>query len=227
MMFKRQTSLRSAEGFTLIEVMIAIAILAVIAILVFMSTSQTINSKEDTEKKDNLNHSVNMALNKMVNDLQMSFLLVGPDFLGSDGRMKTVFKGTEDKLDFPTLSKMRYYKNSQETDYGEVGYFLQDDPEQSGQKLLMRRESKRIDDKPEEGGVSEPIVDGIKELHFEYYDAQKKEWLKAWDSSQLESANRLPRAVRMTIKVVDADSEDPLTFSTMADIRLFKGPIAF
>ncbi len=214
------------EGFTLIEVMIAMAILAVMAVLIYTSMSQTIGSKEDVEKKDELGHSANLALNKMSLDLEMAFLLNGPEFLGSDGKVKTAFIGKEDRMDFATLSHVRYFKDAKETDYAEVGYYIENDKEDSSNKLLMRRESKGIDDKPTEGGKSEAMVEGVKELHLEYYDPSKKEWLKNWDSTQLDFSNRLPRAVKIELKVQDPSMEEPYDYSTVVGLKLLE-PVTF
>lgn len=214
------------KGFTLIEVMIAMSILAVMAMLIYTSTTQTMSSKDDVEKRDDLGHSANLTLNKMSLDLQMAFLLNGPEFLGSDGKMKTAFIGKEDRVDFSSLSHVRYFKESKESDYAEVGYFLEDDKEDANNKILMRRESKAIDDKPQEGGVSEGMVEGMKEFHLEYYDPTKKEWLKNWDSTQVDFSNRLPRAVKVEMKVQDPSMEEPYVFSTIVDLKLLE-PITF
>ncbi len=214
------------NGFTLIEIMIAMAILAVMAVLFFTSMSQTINSKDDVEKKDELGHSANLALNKMSMDLQMAFLLNGPEFLGSDGKMKTAFIGKEDRVDFPSFSHVRYFKDVKESDYAEVGYYVEDDKEDPSKKLLMRRESKGIDDKPEEGGKGEAMIEGVKEFHLEYYDSKKKEWLKNWDSTQVDFSNRLPRAVKIELKVQDPAMEEPYAFSTIVDLKLLE-PLVF
>ena len=217
-----------SPGFTLLEVMIAMTILAAMSLLLYTSMSQTMTGKEDTEKKDNLNHSVSLAFNKMASDLQMAFLLPGPDFLGTDGSRKSVFKGTEEKMDFASFSHVRYLKDAPEADFGEIGYSLEDNKdEEGGGRMLVRRESKILDDKPDDGGTIEPLVEGVKEIHFEYFDTKKNDWMKSWDSSQLENSNQLPRAVRIQIKVQDPSSEDSFTFSTIAELKLSDGPINF
>lgn len=225
-MIKKDTK-NYSSGFTLIEVMIAIAILSFIVMGVSLFTQSTLNNKEMTERLDNLNHSAFLALHKMSMDLQMAFLLSGPDFLGTDGKIKTVFKGSEDQLNFVSFSHVRYFKEAQEADYGEVGYFLEDSKEEGGGKNLMRRESKVIDDNPEEGGTGEVLIDGIKEFHLEYYDSTKKEWGKNWDSTQLDFSNRLPMAVKIEIEIQDPSGDVPLHFSTIADIKIFAQPISF
>jgi general secretion pathway protein J len=189
------------------------------SVLIFSSTTQTIASKEDTEKIDNINHAASLALAKIATDLQMAFIISSPDFLGSEGNIKTVFIGKEDQMNFPTFSHTRYFKDAKEADFCEIGYFVENSKE-SDEKNLMRRESRTLDDKPEEGGVSDPIVEGIKDFHLEYFDPRKKEWLKNWDSSQLDFANRLPRAVKIEIKVDNPEGEEPFTYSTIAELKL-------
>lgn len=214
------------SGFTLIEIMIAMAILAVMAVLLFTSMSQTLNSKDDVEQKDELSHSANLALNKMSMDLQMAFLVTGPEFLGSDGKVKVAFVGKDDSVNFSSLSHVRYFKDAKEADFAEVGYFMGDDKDDPENKILMRRESRLIDDKPEEGGKAEAMVERVKEFHLEYYDPQKKEWQKAWDSTQVDVANRLPRAVKIELKVQDPNMEEPYIYSTIVDLRILE-PITF
>jgi general secretion pathway protein J len=125
-------------------------------------------------------------------------LLPGTDFLGTDGSRKSVFKGTEEKVDFASFSHVRYLKDAPEADFGEIGYSLEDNKEEEGGgKILVRRESKLLDDKPDEGGTLEPLVEGVKEIHFSYFDPKKNDWIKNWDSSQLENSNPLPRAVKL------------------------------
>lgn len=214
------------NGFTLIEVMISMAILSVMSLLIYTSTFQTLTGKQDTEKKDEQNHSASLALGKMSYDLQMAFIL-GPEFIPSDGRMKTVFVGQDSSIDFPSFAHYRYFKNSSEADFGEIGYSIDTDKEDSQKKVLLRRETGNLDDKPDQGGNSEVLVEGVKEIHFEYYDATKKEWLKAWDSSQLESAGKLPRAVKIQLKLEAEEGGEDLVYQTIAELRMHQGALNF
>ena len=220
--------IKSNSGFTLLEVLIAIVILAGMTIAMVLSTTQIMNSKDETERLDDQSHSISLALNKISSDLQMAFLISSPDFLGTSGESKVAFVGKEDQINFPTFSLVRYFKEVQELDYGEVGYLLGTNPENSGQKILFRRESRGFDNNPEEGGIKEPLLENIKLIRFTYYDPQKKEWLKSWDSSQLDFTNRLPEMVKIEIELEDLQEEGrTLSYSTIAGIRLFERPINF
>lgn len=211
-------------GFTLIEVLIAIAILSGMVVAMVISTNQIMNSKEETEKLDDQSHSVFLALNRISSDLQMAFLVSGTDFLGTTGEMKIAFIGKEDQMNFASFSLARYFKGEQEFDYGEVGYSIAASKNESREKSLYRREQKGFDITPEEGGISEPILENIRSIHFQYYDSQKKEWLRGWDTTQLDFSNRLPEMVKIEMEVENLQEEGkPLSFSTIAGIKLVKG----
>lgn len=225
---------KSNLGFSLLEVMIGVVILAFMALVLYYSTSGILSSKDQTGRIDDAHHSAQLTLQRMSNDLEMAFLLSNPEFLGTDGKMKTAFIGKEDALNFVSFSPTRYFKDLKEANFGEVGYWLEPNPENNRLKTLMRRESKLIDNEPEQGGVAEPLLENVEELHFEYYDVTKKEWTKSWDSSQLVQSNRLPRAVKISIRLKDIDQEenadsssDLYFYSTLAEIRIYQGPISF
>ena len=63
------------KGFTLLEVLVSIAILAIIMILVQATTSQIFNAKERVEKRDALWQAGRVAMGKLSDDLQLSFLI--------------------------------------------------------------------------------------------------------------------------------------------------------
>ncbi len=214
-------------GFTLIEVMVAVAILAVIMALTYASIYQSAQGKEDTEREDLLRHSMSLALGKMKNDIQTAFIVSDPDFLGSEGKRKFAFVGKEDRLDFVSFSHVRYFNNSSDVDYAEVGYAVENGKEEDEGKVLVRRESGEVDEKPEEGGEQEPLVDHVKEFKIEYYNSKTKEWRDDWDSSQLDFSNQLPHAVKVELQVENPDSETPFVFSTIIDLKMYAKPIRF
>lgn len=223
------------KGFTLLEVIVAVAILAFMMILVWAVTSQSIRSKDRGEGKAQMYQQVRLAMDKITNDLSMAFLIDGPSLQGEargGPAVKAAFKGEEQSesssLNFAAFSHMRLFRNSHESDQSEIGYFLAPATEDEGGEgeVLMRRESSVIDDKPEEGGITQALAEGVKKFQLEYYDYEKEEWSKTWDSEGRVNQGKLPQAVK--IKLVfpspDEDGED-LEFTTTVMIQLFKEPI--
>jgi len=215
------------KGFTLIEVMIAVSILALMTVLLYASMTETMKTNQSTEDRDEMLHQASLSLGRMSRDLEMAFLIVSPDFLGSDGRKKTIFKGEQDHVNFASFSIERYFAESQENNFGEIGYFLEKDPDNPDKNILKRREQRLLDDKPEDGGKVEDMVGSVSDLRFEYYDAGKKDWSKSWDSSQLEFNNHLPRMVKITLKLKDPDSDEEIELATFSNIKLYAAPLAY
>ncbi|HEX7489207.1 MAG TPA: prepilin-type N-terminal cleavage/methylation domain-containing protein, partial [Anaeromyxobacteraceae bacterium] len=66
--------MRRAAGFTLIEVMIAVGITAVIGVMVMGSFQRTYAAKELTEGQDERFSSARMTLNRLSRELSQAFL---------------------------------------------------------------------------------------------------------------------------------------------------------
>lgn len=224
------------KGFTLIEVMIAISILLLIAVMIARIKDNAYRGTEKAAKYDTIYQYGRIALKKITDDLSMAFL-VGPSLTGkaSDGTaaMQVHFYGKDEsdghKLDFATFSNIRLVKNEKKSDQVEVGYSVADCPDtEERMKCLMRRESAVIDKDVAEGGVSTPIARNVKKFKVEYYDPTKQEWRDGWSTEDPVFQNRLPRAARITLVFPDPQKEDEeIEFTTETVMPLFSGPIEF
>ena len=152
-------------------------------------------------------------------------------FKGSNTTFDTGMKGTDQRVDFSTMSHFHFQRNAKDTDQSTVGYYLKD--AEFGLFQLMRRESPRLSDKIDEGGSSYVLVDNVKEFKLEYYDSNKTEWVKEWDTASVSVLNRLPQAVKIDLTVVEKedDEEEEIlrehVFSTMAPVPLYKSELSF
>lgn len=211
------------RGFTLIEILISVALISLIMLMIWQTTSQTLSAKRRMEKRDAVFHSARVSMDKMVQDFSQAFLLKGEAHLGKKQGspiLKTVFRGEADQASFPSLSHLRLFSGSRESESAEVAYKLEND-------VLLRRESKGIDDNPEEGGVWVPLAKGIKKIGFEYYDGTKFDWKNSWNSESIEK-EQLPRAVRVQIVFEDPGRpEEELPFTTVALVEMYRNAIDF
>lgn len=214
-------------GFTLLEVMIALAILAAMSLAIFSVTSQTLTSKGMTEDRDEFNHSVTLALGKMNDDLAMAFVVKSKELLGVQFDGEYAFVGKEDRVDFISFSHARYIKNARESDMAEISYYLVPDEEDQEKKVLMRRESPVLDKNLEEGGSAFPLLEGVRNLKIEYYDEKGKEWKKEWDTKSVESGLKLPALIRVQVEIQLPDEEEMTSYQVMIPVQLSKGALAF
>jgi type II secretion system protein J len=173
---------KAEQGFTLLEMMIALAILAAMSLVLFYSSSQIIQGKADTEERDEVHHSIARALDRMADDLNMAILLRSKDFLGTKFEGETYFQGTEERMDFISLSHLRLIRDAKEGEASEISYYLESDREDPNKRNLMRRESSVIDKDLQAGGQAYPLIEGIAGVRFEYLEDKSNEFKKIWDT---------------------------------------------
>ncbi len=198
-----------SKGFTLIEVLLAMAILAVILGVVYGSFSTAGRNIEQAEANRDETDLARTLLAKLSDDLVNAYYnpnmkLVNPNTNANVnltilyGKKAEAGEGEDkvrhDSLSLTTLTNERRL-DSKETELLEVGYFFKEKPDGSGYSLY-RREKRELsaDVPPLEGGVEYEISDRVEGLQFRYYNGTK--WVDEWDTSTLGG---LPRAVEIAL----------------------------
>jgi type II secretion system protein J len=205
---------RRSAGFTLIEVMMAIVLLLGIVTALWRSMALSFETKDHVSGVNDRYHEARMTMMRVTRELRMAFLRANvPDlFREEDPTMRTRMLGTDEEIYFATTAHLRMHADAPESDQCEVHYFLRSGDSQSKYrgKTLYRRESKRLDSKPERGGATWPVVEGVKEFKLEYWDDSKEigddAWQRDWDSDDNEL---LPRRVRITLVLEGPDGIGP------------------
>jgi len=217
---------RRQQGITLIEAMVAIAILAIVATLVWGGFSQTARNKKRVEYQLDRYHVVQAAMSRMVRELSMAFVSAQMNPNQALQTVRTAFIGTDrghrDRIDFTSFSHQRLRRNAHESDQHELSYFVARDPDDSSVRVLARRHQRRIDDEPTEGGTVQIMVDDVKEFDLSYLDPMTGEWVDTWDTTQgAMQPNRLPSQVKILLTVPDPmDPDEERTFGTRATLPL-------
>ncbi len=218
------------KGFSLIEVLIAVGILAGMGLLISVTMSRTLTGKAHVEDRDEVLHSVRLGFSKMTEDLSQAFL-ANTTLKGKDTTYQTGLKGDETNLDFSTLSHLHFQKNAKDTDQVTVGYHLENNDR--GFHDLVRRESSTLSEKIDEGGASYLLIENIKEFKLQYYDNNKEVWQTTWDTTQISNLGHLPQAVKIDLTVVelaDENSHDVVRefqYQTITPVDLYQNEINF
>lgn len=194
------------RGMTLIEAMVAVTILAIITTVVYGGFSQTMRNKARVEEQSDRAHVVRVAMERMVRELSMAFVSVhvnpNPSLQSSLTAFHGYREGRGSRVDFTSFSHRRLYRDAHESDQNELSYFLARHPEHRDQRVLARREQRRIDEDPDRGGEVTILVEDVREFQLEYLDPLTLEWVDAWDAAPNGShANRLPMQVRIRLVV--------------------------
>ncbi|HET6369554.1 MAG TPA: prepilin-type N-terminal cleavage/methylation domain-containing protein, partial [Nitrospiria bacterium] len=159
----------AVRGFTLLEVLIALSILAIIFALIYGTLDSTQKLTKETEGESDLHRQAQIALARMSAEFSMLYwpraagggstsgLFVGVDETHFDSRRESE---PSDSVRFLALSHGRLAKNAPEGDLVEVTYLLDLD-----QDMLIRQE-----EFPEGGRSMEiPLAEEVLGLNFRYF----------------------------------------------------------
>ncbi|HKO94102.1 MAG TPA: type II secretion system protein GspJ [Polyangiaceae bacterium] len=228
---------RRARGFTLVEVLIAVAILSLICTLLYGAFDGLQRSKEGVTRLADRYHEGRSALQRIAYELSGAYVSAHapPDL--NLVTIKTAFIGTREspaaRVDFNAFCNRRYDKDVKESDQAEVSYFGSPNPDGSGQTDLARRISPRLDLEPERGGRVEVLATDLDLFELEYLDAANGQWTDKWDSTQaLGQHNRLPLQVRVLLVLKGGQrrsmdrAPQPLRFITKVALAL-RDPLTF
>lgn len=208
---------RRAPGFSLVEVMIAVAITAFIGAVIAGSYQQVDRAATLVREQSARAAAVRLSLARMTRELSMAFLSEHYDRARFRDR-PTLFKGEDDTVLFTTMAHVRRYQDTPESDQAVVEYLLDRDPA-TGEEALYRREKVIIDDEPDRGGRQDLVADHVTRLTLRYWDPVRKEWVREWSTRSADRMNALPPRVKVDLEVQQADGSRA-TFTTQARVAI-------
>jgi len=201
---------RRGRGFTLIELMLTILLLAVMMTIVYGVLVSTVEAAQRVEEINQGSEIGPALLSQIREDLEGAFLPAakeGEFFVGLPRKGST---GDRDRVDFIT-ARMAYGARKDGEDpafhsVNEVGYQMIDGRPgtDSTVGVLYRREDYFIDNEPLRGGHLMEHYDRVQHFHLEYYNGEK--WMPDWNSKR--EKNMLPLAVRIELRILVNDREN-------------------
>jgi prepilin-type N-terminal cleavage/methylation domain-containing protein len=213
------------SGFTLIEIMLALALMAFVTSLLWGTFAQTAKVKKRIESAQDRTHTVRVALMRMSREIEMAFRS-GSDIMGTE-LPRTMFSGSAhndfDELRFAWFGHQRMRADAPEADTALVTYFSMPDPEDPMVTNLMRRETKRLEAKDLKliPGETYILCPDIARLKFAYYDYKQKDWREDWDTIKADGLQYMPTQVRIQLTVRD-ERGIPITFTSIARLHVME-----
>jgi general secretion pathway protein J len=212
------------RGFTLIEIMVSVAILAMATVMAFSTMQSTLKTKSAIEANAGRYRTVRLALDRMAREIEMAYLSQDEDTFQQERR--TFFVGKRksefDEIAFSYFGHQRLYADGRESDTAQVLYFSARDREDSKKTNLMRRETRRLSNlKPDDApGETNIVCDDVVKLRIEYWDARDKLWREEWVTNAADGQpDRLPSRVRITLTVHDERGKE-IPFQTETRIQM-------
>ncbi|WP_437306759.1 type II secretion system protein GspJ [Sorangium sp. So ce388] len=226
----RRATRRGARGLTLLEVLVSVAILALIGTLIYGAFDGMSRSRAGISRISDRYHQGRAAIARISRELQEAFLSRHQPADKNIVVRLTAFAGQDsspaDRIDFTAFAHRRLLRNAHESDQCEIGYFGSRDPERD-RLDLVRREAKTIDTEPTRGGVVNVLAEDIESFNIQYLDPLTGEWVDSWDSTQpAAQLDRLPSQVWVTLVLNGGPGGEPIKFETKVPIPM-QVPIAF
>lgn len=211
------------RGFTLMEVVIAIAITSFIGVVIGVSFNTTIQNKDIIEGQAEHYRMLRAAMNRMVREIGAAYVSDRYDskrYRDAYDR-PTNFVGKRDQLLFSTLSHQRLYGDAKESDQMIVEYQVKSspDPKAKGRMDLVRREKALLEERMERGGTEDSLFEGAKKIEFQYWNSERKQWEDEWDTRRTERKSILPTRVKITLTAVDESGKE-VKYTTQTRIML-------
>ena len=203
-------------GFTLLEVMIAVAIMAGIISVIYSSFFTASRNVEQAEAVRDSSDMARTLVTKIADDISNAYYNKAMAITIFNGKKEetetTNEKSRLDSITLTTLTNWRRPKTT-ETDLWEVGYFFKQKPDGSGY-VMWRREKRELSRNipAGEGGIEYEITDRVKLLQLRY-NTGGDTWYDEWNSATRFS---LPKLVEITVML-----DSGMTYSTYVEVQKY------
>jgi len=209
-------------GFTLLELLVAVTLIAIMAVGVWNALDLCIRSWIRGIETIDINQRNRSTQDLVRKQIASAYPLISSSAASSSGaqnvaRMQNVaiqastsapvFSGGETSLRFVSPNSLLSMNSM-----GLVLVTYEVEVDSDGNMALVEREAPYVGQGVDDGGFisSVPVFFNLKECTFEYYDLgdadNPPEWLTDWDT---ENRRRLPAAVRISMISRDADTDWP------------------
>ncbi len=217
----------SDSGFTLLEIMVAIFIFAIIITTVFTSYNALLSGNETADQGTAPYEMAQNCLNRMIDDLESIHVTLPPGYstpvLGEPPDLyRIVGENFESQgVSFPRLrfTSLAHVSFGGKTKKGiaEIVYYVQ----ASGDgNYVLKRADNLYPYKPFEEKAGDPVLcTDLKSLTIKYYDQDGTAY-DSWDSDDEDLGYSTPRAIDINLEL--AEKSNSLWFKTMVKLPVYR-----
>ena len=215
---------RAQAGLTLVEVMIASAVMVMMMTLAWRTISNTSETRRSSGKYQERNHELRLALGRTVADLEAAYISKNEDTNASHPRTMFVAKAGSrvPEIRFSTMNHRVLWADANESEQTVISYMALDSKERPGEVDWVRSEQRRPSNElpEEEPAEYDVLARNISKVEMEFWNWKNLEWQDTWDTTQSDGQRGwLPSRVRITLTIKNADGED-IKLSTQARITM-------
>lgn len=183
------------KGFTLIELMIAAAILCTVGLTIVVTFAGGLKVYYKMKNYGSVKTDALLAMEKIERDIRNAFAFTDINFIG-----------TSDKITFPALVKSYAAKNKPYMSVGSISYFIDD--RHSGKKIAREEKSYSASlMKEEKAKRAVAHIADIEDMDLQYYVydplSDTYSWEASWDKTE----------------EIEQEKEDPQSSAELKDAR--------
>ena len=213
----------SRRGFTLMEIVIAIAITSFIGLAIGVAFNNTIKAKETIETAAERYRMLRTAMARMTREIGAAYISDRYDskrYRDAYDR-PTNFVGAKEKLMFTSLAHQRLYSDAKESDQMVVEYQVKTATQKGvrDRNDLFRREKVVLEEQMDRGGTEDVLFEGVKKIEFQYWNSERKQWEDDWDTRRPDRKTILPTRVKIILTALDENGKE-VKYMTQARIML-------
>jgi type II secretory pathway pseudopilin PulG len=217
---KAMPNLSGENGLTLLEILLAMVMLAAVVTMVTLSISGSLQVIDATERQGEAYYRAQVALQRIGEDLSAALLVDNIEFNGSSGENDG---GRGNILEFTSTAHVVFDPANDHPGIALIAYILRPDPEEENSFLLLRRDNRlRPSDTAEMYRSDDTdaflLCDRLRSVTFLYLDEAGEEferWTSLPDDVQDTESRKLPVSVKVTLEFwLDREEDQSIAFTT-------------
>jgi general secretion pathway protein J len=190
----RQAPQGSEEGFTLIEILLAVSLIAMMATLVFGSLYVTTSAMDTARAKSSDEQIVRRTLSLMIDELAVSESRATGPWMGINDQRDGQ---PADSVAFLTMGQFRGADSAKDTELVRIVYTREGD-------RLLRFSRRNLYSLTDESIEKVELAAKVKGFNVRYYDGKSRLWLDEWDSRGKPGT---PKAILLELTLLQGKEE--------------------
>jgi general secretion pathway protein J len=222
------TALQPESGFTLLEILVAISIFAIVITTILFSYRSVFSNVDAINQSLVPYATAQNCLDRMIVDLQSTHVSLPPEFKPPDFDGPTdpfrfvgdtlSFGATEfQRLRFASLAHLPLGNKNRGNGIAEIVYYVQAEDEDH---FVLKRADRLYNFEPSDSPSVDPVLcENLRALTFKYYDSEGTAY-DAWNSAAQVFGYATP--VKISIRLEVNGGTNPLVFETMVTLPVHR-----
>jgi prepilin-type N-terminal cleavage/methylation domain-containing protein len=220
--------MNNKKGFTLLEILIAIALFAALTAMLYPAYIGTFRNMEITESYGTIYRMARIVMERVSEDLESACIPGTNDNSYSDIALAQIFSGKDSSIDGRNADDLEFiserhisFNGDQTTGRGLIKYYLKQVEDEKG-FTLYRSDDLELGKKSEDKTGGFMLCKDLNSINFSYQD-ENGDTYDNWDSASESFKGRLPVMVYVELEFLNkSDPESPIKFITSVAIPLAK-----